>query len=145
MTTKDKALRMALEALEVATTPLAKDRQEVLRARAAIREALAEQPAQQEFICSTGLCHYKAQQQEPVATVIQFDGEKIIDASMEFFDKYPIGTELYTSPPASKPWVGLTEEQKAELVFELFNDGKAASKAMYLLTAHEAKLREKNT
>jgi len=47
-------------------------------------------------------------------------------------------------PPASKPWMWLTEEQKAELVFELFNDGKAASKAMYLLTAHEAKLKEKN-
>jgi hypothetical protein len=50
----------------------------------------------------------------------------------------------WKNKPASKPWVGLTEEQKAELVFELFNDGKAASKAMYLLTAHEAKLKEKN-
>ncbi len=40
--TKDEALRMALEALEVATTPLAKDRQEVLRAQAAIREVLAQ-------------------------------------------------------------------------------------------------------
>ena len=37
-----EALKLALEALEVATTPLAKDRQEVLRARAAIREALAQ-------------------------------------------------------------------------------------------------------
>ena len=37
-------LTLALEALEVATTPLAKDRQEVLRAQAAIKEALAEQP-----------------------------------------------------------------------------------------------------
>lgn len=43
-----QALKLALEALEVATTPLAKDRQEVLRAIAAIREALAEQPAQQQ-------------------------------------------------------------------------------------------------
>jgi cellobiose-specific phosphotransferase system component IIA len=42
--TKDEALKLALEALEVATTPLAKDRQEVLRARDAIREALAQQP-----------------------------------------------------------------------------------------------------
>ena len=40
--TKDEALKLALEALEVATTPLAKDRQEILRARVAIREALAQ-------------------------------------------------------------------------------------------------------
>ena len=47
--TKDEALKLALEALEVATTPLAKDRQEVLRARAAIREALA-QPEQEPVV-----------------------------------------------------------------------------------------------
>ena len=53
--TKDEALKMALEALEVATTPLAKDRQEVLRARAAIREALA-QPEQEPVAHTTGHC-----------------------------------------------------------------------------------------
>jgi hypothetical protein len=37
-----QALELALEALQVATTPLAKDRQEVLRAIAAIKEALAQ-------------------------------------------------------------------------------------------------------
>ena len=51
-----EAMKLALEALEVATTPLARDRQEVLRAIAALREALAEQPAQQ---CRTdGRCQY---------------------------------------------------------------------------------------
>ena len=39
---KDAALTLALEALQVATTPLAKDRQEVLRAITAIKEALAQ-------------------------------------------------------------------------------------------------------
>ena len=43
-----EAMKLALEALEVATTPFARDRQEVLRAQAALREALAEQPAHQE-------------------------------------------------------------------------------------------------
>lgn len=37
-----EVLKLALEALEVATTPLAKDRQEVLRAITAIKEALAQ-------------------------------------------------------------------------------------------------------
>ena len=35
-------MKLALEALEVATTPFARDRQEVLRAQAALREALAK-------------------------------------------------------------------------------------------------------
>ena len=58
MTDLEKAARMALEALEVATTPLAKDRQEVLRAQAALRQAInnnAEQPAQQEHKPWVGL------------------------------------------------------------------------------------------
>ena len=37
-----EAMKLALEALEVATTPFARDRQEVLRAQAALREALAK-------------------------------------------------------------------------------------------------------
>ena len=41
-----QALELALEALQVATTPLAKDRQEVLQAITAIKEALA-QPEQE--------------------------------------------------------------------------------------------------
>lgn len=49
-----EAMKLALEALEVATTPFARDRQEVLRAQAALREALAEQPAQQEPVA----CRY---------------------------------------------------------------------------------------
>ena len=44
-----KALKLALEVLEVATTPLAKDRQEVLRASTAIKEALAQPPEPRNF------------------------------------------------------------------------------------------------
>ena len=89
---KTEALKLSLEALEVATTPLARDRQEVLRAQAAIREALSEQPAQQ---------------QEPVGEVTNERGE--IDW-ISFVP--PAGTSLYTSPPASKP---LPVEKIAEL------------------------------
>ena len=41
MTKLEQAARQALGALEVATTPLAKDRQEVLRAITTLREALS--------------------------------------------------------------------------------------------------------
>jgi len=44
-----EAMKLALEALEVATTPFARDRQEVLRAQVALREALAEQQAQTDW------------------------------------------------------------------------------------------------
>ena len=42
MTTQTEALKLALEALEVATTPLTKDRQEVLQAITAINKVLAQ-------------------------------------------------------------------------------------------------------
>ena len=58
MTILREAAQQALEALEVATTPLAKDRQEVLVAITALREALA-----QDQFASDG----KEINQEPVA------------------------------------------------------------------------------
>ena len=88
MNKQQEALKLALEALEVATTPLARDRQEVLRAQAAIREALADcalermaenarelgldyEPAQQRpQNCGTGYCRciecpYEQQESKP--------------------------------------------------------------------------------
>ena len=45
-----------------------------------------------------------------------------------------------------REWVGLTDEEKADLVHELFAPcSKEASAALYLLTAHYNKLKEKNT
>ena len=51
--TDRELMQQALEALEVATTPLAKDRQEVLRAQAALRERLA-QPEHEPFCYHDG-------------------------------------------------------------------------------------------
>ena len=74
---KDEALKLALEALEN-TTPtgfnMERDKQ-FFAAITALREALAEQPAQQ----------------EPVA---------IADGT--FNHNCPVGTPLYTSPPAQR-------------------------------------------
>ena len=79
--TKDEALKLALEALEVATTPRARDRQEVLRARAAVQKALAQ--SEQKPICHLfgTLPVYdrpKTQpEQEPISKV-WWDGDKLM-------------------------------------------------------------------
>ena len=133
---KDDALKLALEALEVATTPLAKDRQEVLRARAAIREALAEPP------CKTGSqCTSKCQQckqpaqREPVGWVDD-------DGTVFWKDKPPAdGADLYTSPPASKPWAGLTVEEKNQVAWSC---GAMSADWLEFAEAIEAKLKDKN-
>ena len=88
----------------------------------AIKEALAEQPAQKRpQNCGTGYCsciecvmEQPAQQQEPVAWVCEgssSDEKHAIDYWPGDVDDLPIGTKLYTSPQPSKPWVGLTDEE----------------------------------
>lgn len=152
MSNKDEALKLALEWLEYI------DQQDNDRdflgpeeccalddTRNTIREALAEQPAQQ----------------EPVA-VHQFRKRGCSD----WYDGYPDHTDgggpyesrtLYTSPQ-SKPWVGLTEQdwmaidETARKTFQRHKSsirGQAITPEdsfdMHLIWATEAKLREKNT
>ena len=93
--TKD-VLKLALEALEVATTPLAKDRQEVLRAIAAIKEALAQPPVA------------KPHEQEPVAWYCMEHGEAETIWSKQQPPWEGQWKPLYTFPPQRKP---LTDEQ----------------------------------
>jgi hypothetical protein len=118
MTDLEKAARMALEALEVATTPLAKDRQEVLRAQAALRQAL-EQPAQQ-----------SAERGEPVGQLME---EAYGRGQVLWFNKPDDFSMLYTSPQR-KPWVGLDASDYCGQSEE-WCDGALAA---------EAKLKEKN-
>ena len=86
----------------------------------------------------------KAQQQEPVAWAD-------INALTEQFNSVNCGTAyrlpgegrqpLYTSPPESKPWVGLTDEEWQEIDASL--NGKR-DLARIFVKAIEAKLKEKN-
>lgn len=90
-----KAAQKALEALVQIhpgnMTPMAEEawNKAIVMLGAALAKQRAPQPAKPA--------------EQPVATVLQFDGEKIIDASMAFFDKYPIGTELYVAPQPAIP------------------------------------------
>ena len=128
-------------------------------------KALAEQPAQQQYQITADKCQLTpvpakggllpAQQQEPVAWMWRCkpycdwpewsvslkrpadsgrDGHK----RTEGYEDVP----LYTSPPASKPWVGLTDEEINE-----FFQGMEPNNGFWLSFARaiEAKLKEKNT
>ena len=92
-----------------------------------------------------------AVQGEPVAWLYPDNlGRKIVwlGAKKPIIPRPSTAEPLYTSPPASKPWVGLTDEEykeaeKAVWAVIAFDDTeKKANREFY--EAIEAKLREKN-
>ena len=90
-----------------------------------------------------------AQQQGPVAWVVQYAHDhKDIDFYERDIEDLPVGTKLYTSLQPSKPWVGLTPEERDYIWHTVGNsdahgdvDGWSGRDVM---DAIEAKLREKN-
>ena len=126
---KTEALKLALEALEIHCpnfSPLVRTRQDDLRdgAITAIREALAEQPAQQQ----EPVAWYHAEKYKTHFTSIP--SEDLIESGY--------WKPLYTSPPANKPWVGLDNDDLVWIYSNSDNVGQAISNT-------EAKLKEKNT
>ena len=180
-TKQTEALKLALEALEYISSHYMSLPKIGCMALAAVEEALAEQPSQQEQGdsncqdadgCPTEMAvlqrfwrgepipaeHYPvwfkpAQQQEPVAWVLEwtFNGEErgrrlyddethcVFDAENDGGVCRPL---VYgdTSPPASKPWQGLTDEEVDECYY--WKDRQWTTDE--LVRHVEAKLREKN-
>ena len=126
--TTTETLKLALEALkqidEAMPFPVAK------LAQSALREALASEAIEQPAPVA------KPHEQEPFG---YFRYDLRLDAWVQNREGRP-GTAFYTSPP-QRPWVGLTDEEKADL-FEgtapYYNETDYAD-------AIEAKLKEKNT
>ena len=88
-----------------------------------------------------------AQQQEPVAKVDykQRDGFRWLNHLG--WQRIPDGATLYTSPPASKPWVGLTDEEidtAFGVAFYKYMTDEEDDQEIATYRAIEAKLREKN-
>jgi hypothetical protein len=85
----------------------------------------------------------QAEKQEPVAWVcegISSDEKHSIDYQQEDIDALPVGTMLYTTPPAEpRKWVGLTNEDIIEMWPETSTVGWDDIRLI------EAKLKEKNT
>jgi hypothetical protein len=89
----------------------------------------------------------QAEKQEPVAWVCYGASEKHdIDFQQDDIDALPVGTQLYTTPPAAqREWVGLTDDEiweaymKAPLALDCSTD------ELYAISRTvEAKLRSKN-
>jgi len=96
---------------------------------AAIKQALAAQPAVQEHV-ATLIEHYAF-----TDGIVRFDG-------VENMEQLPVGTKFYTTQPAAqRQWVGLTDDERLE-VAEI--DG-ADEWFWKVCKAIEAKLKEKNT
>lgn len=160
--TKDEAMKLALVALEVATTPLAKDRQEVLRAQAALRQALEQQHQinQLEKFKDHVLANADALgvvlEQQPADKPYgwEFSGAIFHDKDEVFeWAKDPeMGSTpplaLYTRPQPAAQWVGLNASEYAAFYnqFAKYQEENADVSGWWAFAeAIEAKLREKNT
>ena len=89
---------------------------------------LPEQPAQQEPVAVMTVLHLKDR------TEIGYG------PALAGYD-LPTGEyKLYTSPPASKPWVGLSTDE----IYDMYNEPRSDAEMVEFARAIEAKLREKN-
>ena len=117
---KDKALKLALEALEEPKEHIAKHRR--LEAIAAIKEALA-------------------QEQEPVCVAFMRTYLESGQNGLEIWKDEP----LYTTPP-QRTWVGLTDEEIAEIEDGYIVDYRIPAGCGWNFAKDiEAKLKGKNT
>jgi hypothetical protein len=130
--------------VEILSDALAKSRREV----AAIKQAFA---AQQEHEPENEPYVSLASVQEPVAWVDLLKQAEEVVRSKSLWKKYIDGTPLandiavwmasfaqeHATPPAQRPWVGLTDEDVREILL--------ATNANTYARAIEAKLKEKNT
>ena len=120
---KTEALKLALESLENLPEMCG-----IEEAITAIREALTEQPAQQQ----EPVAWYHAEKYKTHFTSIP--SEDLIESGY--------WKPLYTPPPANanagKTWVGLTDDERADVadISDCFEE---------VVDATEAKLKEKNT
>ena len=129
---KTEALKLSLEALEYAST--GNRRPEVIGpAITAIREALAEQPHCDDCGGFDPECPLK-QQQEPVACA---DGKQCKHGAW-CTETYCQEHCEFRTPPASKPWVGLTDE-------EVITMSRYDLEYAALIGEVQRKLKEKNT
>jgi hypothetical protein len=128
-------MKLALEALEEITDEVFSPYDNKLgKAITALREALAEQPAQQEPV-TWGVDWGKAGDIPCVSIIKRLPGGGIEVVAVEY------APYSYTSPPAQRTWVGLSDEEYINITDSVYHKGQGLV-AYY--KAIEAKLRSKN-
>ena len=120
-----EALKLALEALCVAVEPkkgkvYAREFEPIdcfamhEQAITALREALAQPAQKRPQNCGTGFCSciecVMVAAQEPVGEVIAVEGDAF---QVGFIKALPVGTKLYTTPPAAQPPLPVQPEQES--------------------------------
>lgn len=131
-TKQTEALKLALEALEIEESQTAYHGRWLTTAITAIREALTEQPAQQEKPYGWKVYGVNSLLVGEFAEVDAKAEAKRIGGTC-------IAFPLYTSPQPSKPWVGLTDGEELKLAQD------SMGKSRHWLVAEVAdKLWEKN-
>ena len=118
--TEREALKLALEALDLAIAANTFDLERIHAAIIAVKEALAQS------------------EQEPVAHVSSVQSGSPLMCGLSEWERQGL-VSLYTTPP-QRTWVGLTDEQKLALCKQ-FPDHLTFN----AIHAIEAKLKEKNT
>ena len=132
----ERALKLARQLISNLRTHswTTSDEQFVLKA---IDEALAEQPAEQEPVAWMWRCKpYCNWPEWSVSLKRPADSGRDGHKRTEGYEDVP----LYTFPPASKPWVGLTQ-QDIDIAFDDTQEGGGFNE---FARAIEAKLRGKN-
>ena len=133
-----ETMKLALEALEGNTTnPVIDPEQAAIEDKAitALREALAEQPAQQEPVA------YAVYHRMGGSKSLHWHEQHSPDGDANEYQLLP----LYASPQAQRTWVGLTDEQIDSIVAMSCKKDSSHLDAARVARAIEAKLEEKNT
>jgi hypothetical protein len=109
-------------------------------------------PTAQEFVCSTGLCHYKAKSDERLMETPKQKSEKRECMNCAAFGECNPNNDTgrcgYEPPAAKRQWVGLTDEEiytEARSHEKWAKDGSEWFSRGSFARAIEAKLKEKNT
>ena len=149
-----EVLKQALKAFEVATTPLAKDRQEVLEAVAAINQAIAKLESQEPVAWLLTEKNINSLQVDSIELLINrlkhahhTDLCVRINGQDEWFQADWLKHMVRATPP-QRTWVDLTRTQMQDVYFAVLEEHRGGHQMQGQLAfgeALQAKIREKNT
>jgi hypothetical protein len=139
-----EAMKLALDALETSARNWPSD--SIIEAITALREALAEQPAQQEPVDWEAVAADQAMTIALLKAELQEFANKEADAvEVALTESGWVWDGDQWQRPAQRTWVGLTDERIFEIANEHQDWDRNLIRVRSFARAIEAKLKEKNT